>query len=158
MYQGNIRRSLGIAAAALFILTTTVASQTQQKPARELIQGKWTLMIADNVRREGGNVPGFGPLPKGNATFGADGRYSFEVTPSMGNQQGVRASGTYTLDEAGKALSLKVEVSSIPTWNGTTQNAAVKFVSGDHLGWITTTPLAASTDFTGTELIWARSK
>ena len=43
---------------------------------------------------------------KGDATFGADGRYSFEVTPSTGNQQGIRASGTYTLDEAGKALTL----------------------------------------------------
>jgi hypothetical protein len=158
MYQANIGRSLGVAAAALFILTSSVASQTQQKPAKELIQGKWTLMIADNVRREGSNVPGFGPLPKGNATFGADGRYSFEVTPSTGNQQGVSASGTYTLDEAGKTLSLKVEESSVPNWNGTTQNATLKFVSGDHLGWTTAAPLAASADFAGTELIWSRSK
>ena len=158
MYQSNIAKSLGIATAALFILTSSVASQSQQKPAKELIQGKWTLMIADNVRREGGNVPGFGPLPKGNATFSADGHYSFEVTPSTGNQQGISASGTYTLDGAGKALSLKVEESSIPNWNGTTQTASVKFVSGDHLGWTTAAPLTASADFTGTELIWARSK
>src|ERR1700759_16270 len=147
MYQGNIGRSLGVAAAALFILTSSVASQTQQKPAKELIQGKWTLMIADNVQREGSNVPGFGPLPKGNATFGADGRHFFEVTPSTGTQQGVSAAGTYTLDEAGKALSFKVEESSIPNWNGTTQTATLKFVSGDHLGWTTATPLAASADF-----------
>jgi hypothetical protein len=158
MYQGNIGRSLAVATAALFILTSSVASQNQQKPPKELIQGKWTLMIADNVRPEGNNVPGFGPLPKGNAIFGADGRYSFEVTPSTGNQQGISASGTYTLNEAGKALSLKVEESSIPNWKGTTQNATVKFVSGDHLGWTTSAPLAASADFSGTELIWARSK
>ena len=158
MYQDNIGRSLGIATAALFILTGSVVSQTQEKPAKELIQGKWTLMIADNVRREGGNVPGFGPLPKGNATFGADGRYSFEVTPSTGNEQRISASGTYMLDEAGKALSLKVEESSIPNWNGTTQTATLKFVSGDHLGWTTATPLTASADFAGTELIWSRSK
>src|ERR1051325_10003725 len=113
MYQSNIAKSLGIATAALFILTSSVASQSQQKPAKELIQGKWTLMIADNVRREGGNVPGFGPLPKGNAPFGADGRYYFEVTPSTGNQQGIRASGTYMLDETGKAVTLKVEESTI---------------------------------------------
>jgi hypothetical protein len=75
-------------------------------------------MIADNVRREGSNVPGFGPLRKGNATFGADGRYSFEVTPSTGNQQGISASGTYTLDEAGKALSLKVERARSPIGTG----------------------------------------
>jgi hypothetical protein len=158
MYQNNVVRVVGAAAAAIVMLTSSVASQPQQRPAKELIQGKWTLMIADNVRREGSNVPGFGPLPKGDATFGADGRYSFDVTPTVGGQQGINASGTYTLDEAGKTLTLKVEESSIPNWKGTTQNATVKFVSSDHLGWTTSAPLAASADFAGTELIWARSK
>jgi hypothetical protein len=158
MYQGNILRICGIASAALFILTSGVASQTQQKPAKELIAGNWTLMIADNVRGEGNNVPGFGPLPKGAATFGVDGRYSFEVMPSTGSQPGMSASGTYSLDEAGKTLTLKVEESSIPNWKGTTQNGAIKFVSNDHLGWTTSKPLTASAEFMGTELIWTRSK
>jgi hypothetical protein len=158
MYQGNILRICGIASAALFILASGVASQTQQKPAKELIAGNWILMIADNVRREGNNSPGFGPLPTGTATFGGDGRYSFEVKPSTGSQPGVKASGTYSLDEAGKALTLKVEESSIPNWKGTTQNGTIKFVSSDHLGWTTSAPLAASDEFTGTELIWTRSK
>jgi Lipocalin-like domain len=158
MYQGNILRFCGIASAALFVLTSGVASQTQQKPAKELIAGNWILMIADNVRREGNNSPGFGPLPTGSATFGGDGRYSFEVTPNTGSQPGVKASGTYSLDEAGKTLTLKVEESSIPNWKGTTQNGTIKFVSGDHLGWTTSAPLAASDEFTGTELIWTRSK
>jgi hypothetical protein len=148
----------GIAVAALVALTNSVASQTQQKSASELIAGSWTLMIADNVSREGNNVPGFGPLPTGTARFGTDGRYSFEVVPSTGNQPGVSASGTYTLDEAGKALTLKVEESSAPNWKGTTQTGTVKFVSSDHLGWTTSAPLVASSDFSGTELIWARAK
>ena len=157
MYQGNILRVCGIASAALFILTSGVASQPQQKSAKELITGHWSLMIADNVRGEGDNVPGFGPLPKGAATFGVDGRYSFEVMPSTGSQP-INASGTYSLDEAGKTLTLKVEESSIPNWKGTTQNGAIKFVSNDHLGWTTSTPLTASAEFTGTELIWTRSR
>jgi hypothetical protein len=158
MYQGNILRICGIASAALFILTSGVASQTQQKPAKELIAGNWILMIADNVRREGNNSPGFGPLPTGTATFGGDGRYSFEVTPSTGSQPGAKASGTYSLDEAGKTLTLKVEESSIPNWKGTTQSGTIKFVSNEHFGWTTSAPLAASDEFTGTELIWTRSK
>src|SRR3954468_23922001 len=141
MYQGNIRRACGIASTALFILAGSVAAQTPQKPARELIQGKWILMIADNVQREGNGVPGFGPLPKGNATFGADGRYSFNVMPSTGSQKAVDASGTYSLDEAGKTLTLKVEASSIPNWSGTTQTGTVIFISSDHLGWTTSAPL-----------------
>jgi hypothetical protein len=158
MYQRKILRTWGLAAAALFILTSSVAAQTQQKPAKELIQGNWALMIADNVRSEGNNVPGFGPLPNGNATFGADGRYSFQITPTAGSQAGVSVSGTYTLDEAGKALTLKVEESSIPNWKGTTQNGTVKFISSDHLGWTTTSPLAPAAEFTGTDLIWARAR
>jgi hypothetical protein len=158
MYRRNLSLSFQIAAAALLAFTVGSASQTQQKSAKELIAGNWTLVLADNVRREGSNVPGFGPLPNGNATFGTDGRYSFEVMPNTGNQPAVSASGTYTLDEAGKTLTLKVDESSIPNWKGTMQTGTVEFVSADHLGWTTSAPLVASTDFTGTDLIWARAK
>jgi hypothetical protein len=148
----------GITAASIVVLNASIASQAQQKSAKELIAGNWTLVIADNVSREGSNVPGFGPLPKGSARFGADGRYSFEVSTSSGSQPAVRSSGTYTLDDAGKALTLKVEESSLAEWRGTTQTGAVKFISGDHLGWTNSVPLANSADFSGTELIWARAK
>jgi len=158
MSSRNVFGLCGIAVATLVALTTSVASQAQQKSAKELIAGNWTLMIADNVSREGNNMPGFGPLPTGMAKFGTDGRYSFEVVPSAGKQSAVSASGTYTLDEAGKALTLKVEESSVPNWKGTTQTGAVKFISNEHLGWTTTAPLVASSDFSGTELIWARAK
>jgi lipocalin-like protein len=158
MYSRNVFGLCGVAAAAVVALTASVASQAQPKSAKELIAGSWTLMIADNVSREGNNVPGFGPLPTGTARFGTDGRYSIEIVPSTGKQSGAGASGTYTLDEAGKALTLKVEESSVPNWKGTTQTGAVKFISSDHLGFTTSAPLVASSDFSGTELIWARTK
>ena len=158
MYRSNIARMFGLTVATVLMLMGTAASQAQQKSAKELIAGNWTLMIADNVRGDGNKVPGFGPLPKGTATFGPDGRYSFEVAPNTSNQPIVKSSGTYTLDEAGKKLTLKVEESSTPNWRGTTQAATVKFVSSDHLGWTNPVPLVASEDFTGTELIWARAK
>lgn len=158
MYQRNPAMSFGMAVVALLALTVGSASQTQQKSAKELITGNWTLLIADNVRREGSNVPGFGPLPKGTARFDPDGRYSFEVTPSIDGRPSITASGTYSLDEMGKTLAMKVEDSSVANWKGTTQSGTVKFVSSGHLGWTTSAPLVASTDFTGTELIWARAK
>ena len=69
MYARNILRLRGIAATALVVLTSSVASQAQQKSAKELIAGNWVLMLADNVRRDGSaTVPGFGPLPKGERT------------------------------------------------------------------------------------------
>jgi Lipocalin-like domain len=147
----------GIVAAAI-VLAGSIASQAQQKSAKELIAGNWTLMIADNVSREGNNVPGFGPLPSGSARFGADGHYSFEVGASNGSPPAVTSSGTYTLDDAGKTLTLKVEDSSLANWRGTTQTGTVKFISADHLGWTNSVPLVASADFSGTDLIWARAK
>jgi hypothetical protein len=148
----------GITAAAIVVLNGSLASQAQQKTPKELITGNWTLVIADNVSREGNNVPGFGPLPNGSARFGADGHYSFDISTSTGSQPTVSSSGTYTLDDAGKTLTLKVEESSLVNWRGTTQTGTVKFVSGDHLGWTNSVPLVASADFSGTDLIWARAK
>jgi hypothetical protein len=159
MARNSLFRICGTATAAIFLLASNVASPAQQqKSPKELITGNWSLMIADHVRGEGGNVPGFGPLPKGSARFGADGRYSFEVIPGAAGHAGVSSSGTYTVDDAGKTLTLKVEESSIPTLRGTTQTGTVKFVANDHLGWVTSTPLANSSEYTGTELIWARAK
>jgi hypothetical protein len=148
----------GITAAAIISLSGSIVAQAQQKSAKELIAGNWTLVIADNVSREGSNVPGFGPLPKGSAKFGADGHYSLEVSTSAGSQPAVKASGTYTLDDTGKTLTFKVEESSLANWRGTTQTGTVKFISADHLGWTSSVPLVASADFSGTDLIWARAK
>lgn len=119
-------RLYGIALTVLVALTCSVASPAPQKSSKELIAGNLTLMIADNVRREGNNSPGFGPLPKGTARFDADGRYSLEVMPITGSQPGISASGTYTLDEASKSLTLKVEESSASNWRGTTQERHVE--------------------------------
>ena len=49
---------------------------------------------------------GFGPLPKGAAKFGADGRYSLELTPNSSSHAALSYSGGYTLDDAGKTLTL----------------------------------------------------
>jgi len=114
MYRRNIFRICGIATMALFVLSTSVSSQTAEKSAKELIAGNWTLMIADNVRGNGNKVPGFGPLPKGSARFGADGRYSLEVMPNADRQPAVKSSGTYALDDSGKTLTLKVR--HRPAW------------------------------------------
>jgi len=158
MYRHSIIRTCGFVVAAILALSNCAAAQAEQKPAKDLISGNWTLMFADNIRGDGTKVPGFGPLPKGTAKFEADGRYSLEVMPNSSSHATVNYSGTYTLDDAGKTLTLRVEESSLPTWRGTTQTGTMKFVNGDHLGWTNSVPLVASKDFTGTELIWARVK
>src|SRR5216117_3261955 len=65
----------------LGFLSFSSAAVAQEKSAKELIIGTWTLSIADHVRPDGSKTPGFGPLPGGTATFGADGRYSVQIMP-----------------------------------------------------------------------------
>jgi hypothetical protein len=162
MDRRSILCSLGMGAAAFLVWQSGVAAQTGaqtgQKPAKDLIAGKWTLMIADNVRSDGTRVPGFGPLPKGTAEFRPDGHYTMEVMPNTATTPALKSSGSYTLDNAGKTLTLKVEDSSVANWKGTTQNGTIKFLNNDHLGWDDSAPLSASAGFTGAEFIWARAK
>src|SRR5882757_7680053 len=65
------------------VLSFSSAAVAQEKSAKELIVGTWTLSIADHVLADGTKTPGFGPLPGGTATFGADGRYSVQITPNV---------------------------------------------------------------------------
>ena len=161
----------------LGFLSVSSAAVAQEKSAKELIVGTWTLSIADHVRTDGTKIPGFGPLPGGTATFGSDGRYSVQITPhappasaladrrnaTVGAGQApaqgaVSESGTYTVDDSQKTLTLRIEQSSLPSWGGTTQVANIKFLVGDDLGWTNPKPLTMGSEFTGTELIWRRAK
>jgi hypothetical protein len=172
LYRRSIFRICGLAAVGLVASSVGAAAQTDQKSAKDLIVGKWALEIADNVRADGNKVPGFGPLPTGTATFGADGRYTLEVMPRQSSSersaqtigQGraeptvLRHSGTYVLDDSHKTLTLRVEESSLPNWRGTTQSGTIRYLTGDHLGWANSVSLVASGDFVATELSWARAK
>jgi hypothetical protein len=160
---------------ALGILAMSNSTVAQEKAAKELVVGTWTLSIADHVRSYGGKVPGFGPLPSGTATFGSDGHYSVQIkrsTPApasittVGVGQGgasetVSHSGTYAIDESQKTLTFHIEQSSLPflpSWAGTTQVQPIKFLIADDFGWTSPKALTPSPDFAGTELVWRRAK
>jgi hypothetical protein len=156
MHRRSMLHLCGLAVVGLVTLLST--AQAQQKSAKDLIAGTWTLLIADNVRSDHTRVPGFGALPNGTAKFGADGKYSVEITPTSSGHPALSYSGGYTLDDAGKTLTLRVEQSSLASWRGSTQSGTVEFVNADNLGWTTSVPFAASAEFTGAELIWSRAK
>jgi hypothetical protein len=156
MHRRSVLHSCGLAVVGLVTLLS--AAQAQQKSAKELIAGNWTLLIADNVRSDRTRVPGFGALPNGTAKFGAEGKYSVEITPNSGGHPALSYSGSYLLDDAGKTLTLRVERSSLANWRGTTQSGTVEFDNADNLGWTTSVSFAVSAEFTGAELIWSRAK
>jgi hypothetical protein len=158
MHRRSILRLCGSAAFGFITSGASVFAQGEKNSAKVLIVGSWTLMIADDVGKEGNKVPGFGPLPKGTVTFGGDGRYSLELMRNSGNESALRCSGTYTVDDAGNTLTLRVDQSSLSNWRGTTQTGRLNFLNSDYLGWTQSTPLVASADFVGAELIWSRAK
>lgn len=158
MDRRSILRLCGSAAMGVIASSGRVLAQGEKTPAKDLVVGSWTLMIADDVRKEGNKVPGFGPLPSGTAMFGSDGRYSLELKSSSGKEPSLTCSGTYTLDDAAKTLTLRVDQSSAFNWRGTTQAGKLNFLTSDYLGWTQSIPLGASADFAGAELIWRRAK
>src|SRR5579859_5113721 len=157
MDRRSILRLCGSVAMGLIASSTRVFAQGEKASPKDAIVGRWTLMIADDVGKEGGKVPGFGPLPNGTATFGNDGRYSLELKSSSGKEPSLTCSGTYMLDDAAKTLTLRVDQSSAASWRGTTLTGKLNFLTSDYLGWTQSTPLVASSDFTGAELIWRRA-
>ena len=127
MDRRSILRLCGSAAMGFIASSARVLAQSEKSAAKDLIVGSWTLMIADDVGKEGNKVPGFGPLPNGTATFGNDGRYSLELMSRSGKEPSPSCSGTYTLDDAAKTLTLRVDQSSASSWRGTTQTGSWTF-------------------------------
>jgi hypothetical protein len=125
------------------------------KSMKEAIVGTWSLLIDDAIKPDGTHTPNFGPNPIGIAMFGADGHFSVTITragrPKFAsnnrttgtadeNKAVVTGSnaffGAYTLNEADKTLTLRVEGSTFPNLEGTTQKRTItSLTAGDELTW-----------------------
>jgi len=148
------------------------AQQQAPKPWKDAIIGSWTLLIIDGVKADGTHVPLYGPNPKGVAMYGADGRYSQQVMrdvrPKFAANDRLKGTpaeqkaaveglnthfGSYTVDEPGKVLTMRIEGSSFPNWNGTEQKRPFT-LAGDDLKWVT----PAASGGGSAEVVWKRAK
>jgi Lipocalin-like domain len=174
----NRRNMLGtLATATLGLAFTTADAAAQQKSFKDLIVGSWTLLINDFARQDGTKVPAFGPNPKGLVVFGPDGRYSLQIArdvrPKFASndryngtsdenkaamQGAISHFGRYTIDEAQKTLTFRIEASSFPNWDNTTQKRPITVLTGDDLVWSNPTPSTGPSGFVNAELIWRRAK
>ena len=144
------------------------------KPLKEAIVGSWRLLISDGVRSDGTQVPQWGPNPKGVVMFGPDGRYSLQIMRDIrpkfaandrmkGTPEEIKAAfegglsqfGSYTLNEADKTLTLRIEGSSYPNWDGATQKRLITALVGDDFTWTNPTPPSGSDNV---KLAWRRIK
>ncbi len=125
------------------------------KSMKEAIVGTWMLLIDDRINADGSQVPNFGPNPLGMVMFAADGHYSLQIMraarPKFASNnratgtadenkaavQGTVAHfGTYSVNEADKSLTFRIEGSSFPNQEGAQQKRPItSLTAGDELTW-----------------------
>jgi hypothetical protein len=131
------------------------APAAQPKSMKEAIVGTWSLLVDDAVKPDGTHVPNFGPNPIGMAMFAGDGHFTVAISragrPKFAsnnrtagtadeNKAAVAGAnaffGTYAINDADKSLTLRVEGSTYPNLEGTTQKRIItSLTAGDELTW-----------------------
>jgi len=131
------------------------APAAQPKSMKEAIVGTWSLLIDDAVKPDGTHVPNFGPNPIGMAMFAADGHFTVAIVragrPKFASNNRTTGTadenkaavaggnaffGTYAVNDADKSLTLRVESSTYPNLEGTTQKRTItSLTAGDELTW-----------------------
>jgi hypothetical protein len=127
----------------------------QEKTLKEQLVGTWTYVSVDTVRPDGSRVPMYGPIPQGLASFDSNGRYILlTARPGLPNfasnnrtegtpeeykavvQGSIAHFGRYTVNEADKTITFRIETSTFPNWNGAEQKRPFT-ITGDELKWTT---------------------
>ena len=176
------RRSLLGATAITVVGVAMLPSHTlgQQQSLKERLLGTWTLVSIEAVRQDGGRSPLFGTDPKGIAFFDRNDYYIISVMSSdrlafvvNDRMQGSTAEnkatsqgtityfGTYSVDEADRAMLIHIDASSFPNWNGADQKRLVTLTEdvtaiGDRRLKLTVPP--APTGGAAIEALWRRAK
>ena len=123
----------------------------QQKSLTEQLLGTWTLVSHESVRADGTRTPVYGVKPKGIAFFDAGGHFIITVMradrakyaidfPTQDTAEENKATaqgtmtyfGTYSVNEADRTITLHIDASSFPNWNGADQKR-IFAVAGDQL-------------------------
>ena len=169
----NRRNALALSLVSFFCLALLPGgAPAQQRSLKEQFIGTWALVANDNFAADGTKREAFGPSPKGFTVYQADGRYiqimvrsdipSFKINNRLQgtaeeNRMVVHGSaasfGTWTLDEANKILTVRLEGSFFPNLAGTTSKRSVT-LAGDELK--ISNPTAGSGG--RAEQVWTRAK
>jgi Lipocalin-like domain len=168
-YMVALSMIAGAALAAALLPSGVVAQEVSLK---ELV-GSWIFVSAEDVKPDGSKVDSWGPNPKGAAMYDANGRFTFMIMrsdlPKFASNNRAQATaeegkavaqgmiafyGTYTVNEADKTLTTRIEGSSYPNLIGGEQKRVITSLTADELRY--TNP----TTSTGTkaESVWRRAK
>jgi lipocalin-like protein len=168
-----------LATTAMLCLAIAMAAdradgQPPDKSAKERFVGTWTLVSIHYLHPDGSKVEPFGPDAKGMLVFDGAGRFGTQImaahrprfasnnrmlgTPeeNKGMAQGVVAYfGTYSVSEAEGILTLHIERSSFPNWDGTDQKRSFSF-NADELRYTAASSTANPSE--AAQLVWKRAR
>jgi hypothetical protein len=173
----NLPHALTFAALACGVLALGAGEACAQQPpaaAHQQFVGTWSLVSIYYIEKDGRKIEPFGAGVTGMLYFDAGGRFATQVmaanrprfasnnrmigTPeeTKAVSQGVVAYfGTYTVDEANHVVTLHIEQSSFPNWNGTDQQRRFAFTA-DELRYTAASSTANPAE--SAELVWKRAR
>ena len=149
----NKRAPFGLLIAmALGLTLVPGGAMAQQKSLKDQIVGTWTLVSWVQTLKDGSKNYRFGNNPKGVNTFSADGHFTLIIMRaelpkiSAGNPEkptpaeaeaitvgSIAYFGTYTVDEAAKTVSLKLDGTTLVNQLGVEQKRVVTSISADEM-------------------------
>jgi hypothetical protein len=146
------RRYISLSLFAALGLALFPGSALAQKSLKEQLVGSWTVVTWDQVTKDGKNFQRFGANPKGVNVFDANGRFyvmfarsdlpkimsrdPMKSTPEENKavmEGSIAYFGTYTVDEAGKSISLRVEASTFPNQVEAEQKRTIASIAANDL-------------------------
>jgi hypothetical protein len=168
----NRRIILGLSAiTALGLALLPDNAFAQQKSLKDQLVGTW-VMVSNITTRDGTKSETFGPNPKAIAIYESNGRFAIVTTrsdlPKFASnnratgtadenkaviQGSIAYFGTYSVDEAGKSLTAKIEGATFPNWVGTAQTRTISFAGDEQ-----TQLVAVGSAGGSVEIKWKRAK
>ncbi len=161
----NRRHVLGLSVVAVLGVAVLPGAAQSQSLKQQLV-GTWTLASWEQDLPNGGKFHRFGANPKGYTVFEASGRFfamfarpdlpkiasNNPSTPTPEEAKAIVSGaisyyGTYTVDDASKVISMKIESSSFPNQVGMDQKRIVTSISATELKMQNTTALSGGQIF-----------
>jgi Lipocalin-like domain len=170
-------RSLATTTILCLVIAMAANSAVGQQPgksAKEQFVGTWTLISIHYVHPDGTKIEPFGPNAKGMLVFDGAGRFSTQIiaadrpkfasnnrmvgTPEeyrLTSQGVVAYYGTYTVSDPVRIVTLHIERSSFPNWDGTDQKRSFSFTE-DELRYTAASSTANPAE--AAQLVWKRAQ
>jgi hypothetical protein len=146
----SLRNKFVIATLVVALVAlTALAGQSSAQSAKDLV-GAWTA-VSNTAEQGGVKSEPYGPSPQGMLIFEANGRYGLVLSrkdvPKFAsnsrmngtadeNKASVQGTishfGTYSVNEADKTITFRIETSTYPNFNGTEQKRPFT-LAGDQL-------------------------